>query len=219
MKGTQSAGVGAILDVLVARHGELKGLRGEIEKACALLIEAFKGGRKLLVCGNGGSAADADHIVGEFMKGFVKKRPLAASLRGNLISVDEVKGRRLADTLQASLPAIALGRHTALHSAFGNDADPGLAYAQEVLGYGVTGDVFLGISTSGNASNVVHAAVAARARGLGVIALTGVGGGNLAELADILLAVPERETWKVQELHLPVYHAICLAVESALFPD
>jgi len=203
---------------LLVRYPSLAPIEGDISRACSLLIAAFRGGKKLLVCGNGGSAADADHIVGELMKGFVSRRPLPQSLRDRLAAVDAEMGGRLALSLQVGLPAIALTQHAALSSAFANDVDPLLIYAQQVLGYGVEGDIFLGISTSGNARNVLHAAVVARALGLKVICLTGQGGGALAKQADVLLAAPERETYKVQELHLPIYHVLCLAAEDAFFP-
>jgi D-sedoheptulose 7-phosphate isomerase len=206
------------VDELVARYPVLGALGAEIRRACGLLIGAFRAGRKLLVCGNGGSAADADHIVGELMKSFVTPRPLAPALREKLVAVDRELGSLLAQSLQVGLPSIALTGHAALSSAFGNDVDSALIYAQQLLGYATPGDIFWGISTSGNAKNVLNAAVAARALGLTVIAMTGSGGGALAKYADILLAVPERETYKVQELHLPVYHTICLAVEAAFFP-
>lgn len=202
---------------LLARYPALAPLGEGISGACGLLIESFASGGKLLVCGNGGSAADADHIVGELMKGFVLRREVGADLRDKLITADPGMGPRLALSLQRGLPAIALTQAAALISAFANDADPCLVYAQQVLGYGAPGDVFWGISTSGNAKNVLHAAVAAKALGLRVLGLTGEGGGELAKFCDLLLAVPERETYKVQELHLPVYHAICLAVEAAFF--
>jgi D-sedoheptulose 7-phosphate isomerase len=202
---------------LLARYPALSPLGDGIRAACALLIEAFAAGRKLLVCGNGGSAADADHIVGELMKGFALRRPLGPELRDKLITADPAMGARLGESLQGGLPAVSLAQATALISAFANDVDPVLVYAQQVLGLGAAGDVFWGISTSGNAKNVLHAAVAARALGLRVIGLTGEGGGELARFCDILLAVSERETYRAQELHLPVYHAICLAVEAAFF--
>jgi D-sedoheptulose 7-phosphate isomerase len=202
---------------LVYRYPALAPLGAEIRGACELLVTAFEAGRKLLVCGNGGSAADADHIVGELMKSFVLRRALAPELREKLVGQDTEMGARMAESLQQGLPAIALTQAHSLISAFANDADPALIYAQQVLGYGAAGDVFWGISTSGNAKNVVHAAVAARALGLKVIGMTGEGGGALAKFCDVRLAVPERETYKVQELHLPIYHAICLAVEASIF--
>jgi D-sedoheptulose 7-phosphate isomerase len=205
------------VDGLAHRYPALAPLGGEILGACELLIEAFRAGRKLLVCGNGGSAADADHIVGELMKGFILKRPCGPSLRASLAAADPAMGARLAERLQMALPAIALTQHSALSSAFANDADPELVFAQQLLGYGVAGDVFWGISTSGNSRNVLHAAVLARVLGLKVIGLTGRGGGALAKLSDVIIAVPEVETYKVQELHLPIYHAICMAVEASFF--
>ncbi len=205
------------VDELVLRHPALSPLAPEIRAACALLIEAFASGHKVLVCGNGGSAADADHIVGELMKGFVLKRELPPELRGRLVAQDAEMGGRLALSLQGALPAIALTQHPALSTAFANDADSALAFAQQLLGFAVAGDVFWGISTSGNAMNVLHAAVTARALGLKVLGMTGQGGGALAKFCDICLAVPERETYKVQELHLPVYHTICLTLEVTFF--
>ena len=205
------------VDELVLRHPALFALAPEIRAACALLIEAFASGHKVLVCGNGGSAADADHIVGELMKGFVLKRELPPELRGRLVAQDAEMGGRLALSLQGALPAIALTQHPSLSTAYANDVDSALAFSQQLLGYAVAGDVFWGISTSGNAKNVLHAAVTARALGLKVLGLTGQGGGALTKSCDICLAVPERETYKVQELHLPVYHAICLTLEATFF--
>jgi D-sedoheptulose 7-phosphate isomerase len=205
------------LRILVSRYPALAPLNGEIRRGCELLIDAFEAGRKLLVCGNGGSAADADHIVGELMKGFVLRRAVAPVLCEKLIAQDAEMGARMAKSLQQGLPAIALTQASALLSAFANDVDPALVYAQQVLGLGAAGDVFWGISTSGNAKNVLHAAVAARALGLKVLGMTGEGGGMLAKFCDVCIAAPERETYKVQELHLPIYHTICLAVEAALF--
>ena len=167
--------------------------------------------------GNGGSAADSDHIVGELMKGFVKRRPLPEELKRALAAADPVRGKELAEKLQGALPAIALTNHAALSSAFANDVDGVLSYAQQVNGYGRTGDVFLGISTSGNAENVMYAAVTARAKGMRVIALTGKTGGKLGAFADISIIVPEQETYKIQELHLPIYHALCLMLEERFY--
>jgi D-sedoheptulose 7-phosphate isomerase len=206
-----------IVEELLSRRPALAPLRAHILGACELLIGCFEAGGKLLVCGNGGSAADADHIVGELMKGFVLARPLGPGLRDKFIAADPAIGPRLAESLQRGLPALALTQHPALSSAFANDVDPELVFAQQLLGYGAAGDVFWGISTSGDSKNVVSAAVVARALGLKVLGLTGEGGGELARFCDILLAVPERETWKAQELHQSVYHAICLAVEAAFF--
>jgi D-sedoheptulose 7-phosphate isomerase len=201
----------------VRRYPALAPKGEEFFRAAQLLVEAYLRGGKLLVCGNGGSAADADHIVGELMKSFVVPRPLPEELRNKLLRTDREWGPRLADSLQSGYPAIALTRHGALLSAYANDADPDLVFAQQVLGYGREGDVFLGISTSGNSPNVVAAAIAAGALGLGVIGLTGAGGGKLRSRCDVCIDVPETETYKAQELHLPIYHGLCLAVEKTLW--
>ena len=185
--------------------------------AHAALRDCFAAGGKLLVGGNGGSAADAEHIVSELMKGFVKARALNEEACCALVAADADLGFRLASTLQGALPAIALGAHTALSTAFANDRDPVAAFAQQVWGYGREGDVLLAISTSGNAENLCLAAVAAKAKGMRVIALTGSSGGKLRGLADIAICVPEHSTHRVQELHLPLYHALCMMLESDFF--
>ena len=205
------------LDSLAGRYPRLSPLRAALSTAAWILIEAYQARGKLLVCGNGGSAADADHIVGELMKSFVVPRPVCREFRDRLAAVEPAIGGRIAAALQTGLPAIALAQHTALVTAFSNDVDPSMAFAQQVAGYGAAGDVFWGLTTSGNSKNVLYAAVTARAMGMKVIGLTGAGGGALASYCDVCLAVPETETYKVQELHLPVYHAICLAVEKTLF--
>lgn len=208
-----------MLNDLIARYPVLESCREALKAAEETLNAAFQRGGKLLVCGNGGSAADAEHITGELLKGFLKKRPLSeekkAEMRKNCPLVQE----KLLDGLQMGLPAIALPSLTGVNTAFSNDVDAALVYAQGVLALGRPGDVLLAISTSGNAVNVNHAAVTARALGLTVIALTGQGGGKLAEAAEIGIFVPEKETYKVQELHLPVYHYLCAAVEQAFFEN
>ncbi|MDR0602599.1 MAG: SIS domain-containing protein [Treponema sp.] len=203
-------------DELVERYPVLKPLAGAFFRAAGLLSGAYAGGKKLLVCGNGGSAADADHIVGELMKSFAVSRPLPEEMKRKIREADPETGEYIAGRLQRGYPAIALTQHGALISAYANDEDPSLVYAQQVAGYGTPGDVFLGITTSGNSRNVTAAAVTAKALGLTVLGLTGEGGGKLKAHCDICLAVPARETYKVQELHLPVYHSLCLAVEKTL---
>lgn len=205
------------LDNLVERYPQLAESREDIISTFGFLCRCFENGGKLLVAGNGGSAADADHIVGELMKGFRKKRPLTEAEKASLMSVDAVMGGKLASVLQCALPAISLSSHPALTTAFGNDCDPALAFAQQVKGYGRRGDVLLAISTSGNSGNILYAAVAAKAGGLKVIGLTGKSGGRLAEMADVCIRVPETECFKVQELHLPVYHALCQMLENHFF--
>ena len=208
-----------ILDEAIATHPRLHGCRGDIESAAKTMCASYRKGGKLLVCGNGGSAADAEHIVGELMKGFRLKRPLPPELRARFADAHPSLGPMLADSLQGALPAIALTGHASLSTAFANDVDPLLVFAQQVYGYGRTGDVLLGLTTSGNSKNVLLAVVAARALGLTTIGLTGAGGGELARLCDLTIKVPETETARVQELHLPVYHALCTILEAELFHE
>lgn len=205
------------VDELTERYPVLKDSREDIIQAYLVLEESYLQGGKLLVAGNGGSSADANHIVGELMKGFCLPRKVSEEFAEKLKSVDEVRGAQLADKLQGALPAIALDNHNALNTAFLNDVDGALMYAQQVNGYGNAGDVFLGITTSGNAGNVMYAAVVAKAKGLKVIGLTGKTGGKLVGQADVCIRVNETETYKVQELHLPIYHCLCLMVEKRFF--
>ena len=206
-------------EVLVKRFPILECCLPSLADTHKELSAAFRGGKKLLVCGNGGSCADADHIVGELMKGFVKKRVIPTAVSDKLKALDAERGNLLSDMLQMSFRAINLCQHTALNSAFSNDRDPSMIYAQQVLGYVDSGDVFLGISTSGNAENVYLAALTAKVFGAVVIGLTGEDGGNLGKIADILINVPGRCTYQIQELHLPVYHALCLSLEEEFFHD
>lgn len=206
-----------ILNDLMERYPALDCVRTEIVKAYEILETCYHEGGKLLAAGNGGSAADSEHIVGELMKGFVKRRPVTAEFGEALKEADPVRGAKLADKLQGGLPAISLICHGALSSAFANDVDGTLSYAQQVNGYGKPGDVFLGISTSGNAENIMYAAVTAKAKGMKVIGLTGKDGGKLADISDASIVVPSMETYKIQELHLPVYHALCLMLEERFY--
>lgn len=207
------------LDLLIRRYPVLSVCREDIAKAYDILETCFSGGNKLLVAGNGGSCADAEHIVGELMKGFKLPRRSAEEFAEKLRAVDPVRGEELAEKLQGGLPAVALSGHQGLNTAYINDVENGglLMYAQQVNGYGKAGDVFLGISTSGNSKNVMYAAVVARAKGMKVLGLTGSKGGHLAEIADVAIKVPETETYMIQELHLPVYHALCLMLEEKFF--
>ena len=202
-----------MLDELIKRYPILERVREDIDVVYGILERCYENGGKLLIAGNGGSAADAEHIVGELMKGFVKRRPVTEEMKEALEKADPVRGKELSEKLQGGLPAIALVDHAALSTAFANDVDGMLSYAQQVNGYGKPGDVFLGISTSGNAENVMYAAVTAKAKGMKVVGLTGKDGGKLAGIADAAVIVPEMETYKIQELHLPVYHALCLMLE------
>jgi D-sedoheptulose 7-phosphate isomerase len=189
----------------------------EIVAAGELILEAAQVGNKILLCGNGGSAADADHITGELAKSFCKKRPIEKKLVAELLKLDAESGALLVEKLQAGIPAISLNFHNALSTAFANDVDPNLVLAQQCQVYGKPGDVFLGISTSGNAKNVYYAALTARAKGLKVIGLTGESGGKLKTVCDVCIRVPRTETYEVQELHLPIYHALCLYVEDSIW--
>lgn len=207
----------AILDSLIERYPALESCRDSIWNAAQTLVECYEAGGKLLIAGNGGSAADAEHIVGEMMKSFVMRKKLRPGYGDALVAADPEMGAFLRDNLHGALPAIALDGHIALTTACMNDFDPLLGFAQQVNGYGCPGDVFLAISTSGNSMNVRYAAVAARARGLKVVGLTGERPCKLDPLCDVCIKVPASETFKVQEYHLPVYHCLCLMVEKHFF--
>lgn len=199
------------------RYPNLAVCEEDIKKAYELLETAYLNGGKLLVCGNGGSASDSEHIVGELMKEFKLKRRVYVKHAAALRAIDPELGQFLADNLQGALPAISLTAHSSLQTAFMNDVVPELVFAQQVNGYGKEGDVFLGISTSGNSKNVLYAAVNAKAKGLKVIGLTGSKENKLMNYADVCIRVPETETYKIQELHLPVYHCLCLMLEEKFF--
>ncbi len=206
-----------IYDELLERYPKLAAISRQILDAYGILEECYARGGKLLVAGNGGSCADAEHIVGELMKGFVKPRTLSEDAKARFLAADPEGGGALAEGLQGGLPAIALNGHPGLSTAFLNDVDGEMAYAQQLWGYGVEGDVLLGISTSGNSKNVDYAVTAAKAKGMKVIGLTGRDGGRLGVRADVAVIVPETETFKIQELHLPVYHTLCLMLEERFF--
>ena len=207
------------LDLLIERYPILEPCKESIAKAYDIMEEAYSNGRKLLVAGNGGSAADSEHIVGELMKEFKLKRKIYAAQAERLMKVDPEMGEVLAENLQGTLPAISLVGEPALTTAYMNDAVPLLIFAQQVNGLGKAGDVFLGISTSGNSKNVLYAAVAARSKGLKVVGLTGQKENKLEKFADVCIHVPETETYKIQELHLPVYHCLCLMLEDKFFGE
>ena len=207
------------IEELFERYPCLGGSRKEIEQAVAVIIKCYNSGGKVLTCGNGGSCADSDHIVGELMKGFRKARPLQAGVREELAKAGGKLGDEIAAGLQTPLAAINLCAHDSLNTAFGNDADPILSYAQQALGYARKNDVFIGISTSGNAKNVVAAGIAAKAAGASAVGLCGEKPCDMDGFFDCVIHVPETETYRVQELHLPIYHAICIAVEDYFFKD
>ncbi len=199
------------------RYPALEGCRGDMEKALGLLIACAKADGKVLVCGNGGSAADSEHIVGELMKGFLKKRPLSGEDIADWHVAFGDEGMDTAKGLQGGIQAISLPSQVALLSAVCNDNDPATLYAQLSWNYARKGDVLIGISTSGNAKNVLGAARAAKVRGAAVIGLTGMKESKLSAVADVTIRVPDTETYRIQEYHLPVYHWLCALVEEEMF--
>lgn len=206
-----------IFEELFQRYPALEVCRNEIWKSYEVIKASYENSGKLLVAGNGGSASDSEHIVGELMKGFVEPRKLSVEFSEKLKCVNQEMGTELAEKLQGALPAIALVDHVALSTAYLNDVDPLLGFAQQVNGYGVEGDVLLAISTSGNSKNILYACTVAKAKGMKVVGLTGKDGGKLKDMSDVSIIVPEDETYKIQELHLPVYHWLCLALEERFF--
>jgi len=205
------------LEDLVKRYRELEILAPSIEKAAEMMIEAFANGHRLYVCGNGGSASDSEHIVGELMKGFVLKREIEPQFRAELVKRYGSEGEQMASRLQRGLPAMALTGSPALSTAFSNDVAPEMVFAQQLFVLGQPGDVFIGISTSGNSKNVVNCFKIAAAKGIKTIAFTGSGGGECGKMAECLLNVPANQTFLVQEYHLPVYHTLCLIVEDYFY--
>lgn len=207
------------LDLLIERYPVLKYVREDIKAVFEVLKTSYDAGGKLLAAGNGGSCADTEHIVGELMKGFVLKREVLPQFQQALSAVDAEAGKALFQKLQRGLPAIALSSHMALNTAYINDVYAEFMYAQQLSVLGKAGDVFLGISTSGNAENVYYAAVTAKAMGMKVVALTGNTGGRLKEISDAAVVVPCDVTYMIQELHLPIYHCICLMLETHYFGE
>ncbi len=206
-----------IIEKLVSRYPNLIGL--PIFESITEVIECYNRENKLLVCGNGGSAADSLHIVGELMKGFHLPRKLERKKQSEIRELFPDSAEYLINHLQGTLPAISLVSETALLTAFANDQAPDLSFAQQVLGHGKSGDVLIAISTSGNSKNVIYAAQIAKVQGMKIISLTGESGGKLKEISDILINVPSNETYIIQEYHLPIYHTICAAVENEFFSE
>lgn len=204
---------------LIERYPALSVCENDIRKAAKAIINSYEKGGKLLVAGNGGSAADSDHITGELLKSFVKIRKPDNDFLSKLKEIDQDTGTYLSDKLQGSLPAIALTNQSALMTASLNDVDGNVMFAQQVNGFGKPEDVFLGITTSGNSADVIYATVVAKAKGLKTIALTGKSGGKIKNLADITIIVPSNETFMIQEYHLPVYHALCLEIEEHFWKE
>ena len=206
-------------ELLFERYPRLEVCRKDIKKVYDLLLKTYDKNKKMLIAGNGGSAADSEHITGELMKRFKTLRPINKALSEKLISIDKTRGERLSKNLEMPLRAVPLTSHIAITTAYMNDADATGVFAQQMLGYGDKGDVFLAISTSGNSENIICACVVAKALGIKIIGLTGEKESKLSEIADICIRVPETETYKIQELHLPVYHSLCLMLESHYFGE
>ncbi len=205
------------IDVLVERYPQLENQYNSLVESVNLLANTYCGTKKVLVCGNGGSAADSLHIVGELMKCFVVKRALPNELKCKLREDHPEQADLYLRCLEGALPAISLVNEVSLMTAFGNDQAAELVFAQQVLGYGQEGDALIAISTSGNSANVLHAARIAKSMGLKVLGLTGEGGGKLKALCDVLIEAPSNITYQIQEFHLPIYHALCLALEQEFY--
>ena len=204
---------------LFTRYPKLEACRDSILEAFDALLAMYKNGGKLLLAGNGGSAADSDHISGELTKSFLFNRAIPSELEDNLFKLFGEDGKTLSEHLEGGLPAVPLTTMSASNTAFSNDKDPKTAFAQLVNALGKKGDIFLGITTSGNSENIIKALMVAKAKGIKSIALTGRTGGKCKGLADICICAPEDETFKIQELHLPIYHALCTMIESELFEE
>lgn len=208
-----------ILEHLIQCYPQLKVCNQDIQKAFIILKETYENDGKVLICGNGGSASDSEHIVGELMKGFILKRSISNEHRDKLTTAFIEDGKYLADNLQGALPAISLVSQTSLAYAYINDVAPDMVFAQQVYGYGKAGDVLIGLSTSGNSKNVVNAIKVAKAFGLKAVGMTGENGGSMNGLCDVTIKVPSTETYKIQEYHLPVYHALCAMIEMEFFDE
>ena len=221
-------GPSRILDRLFVDHPALTPLRADLEKAYKLMETTYLAGGKVLTCGYGGSASDAEHIVGELMKGFLQCRPIPADFRARLEKDAEsspedrttaaAAAEHIAANLQGALSAVPLTGGLSLSTAFANDVAPDLVFAQQLYGYGRAGDTLVAISTSGNSAGILHAIRVARAMGISVVGLTGGTGGKMVPLCDVALVAPEKETFRVQECHLPLYHALCAMLEARFFP-
>ncbi|CAM4301186.1 D-sedoheptulose 7-phosphate isomerase [Paenibacillus endophyticus] len=208
----------SVMERLYSRYPELEAAcSDDIKEVFELIKVCYQNGGKLLICGNGGSAADCEHIVGELMKGFLLKRLIPNEFRGELLAIDREHADYIADRLQGALPAISLVSHSALSTAFANDQASDLIFAQQVYGYGKRGDVLLAISTSGHSANVMHAVRVAKAMGVHTVGLTGQSGGDMKGLCDATISVPYEYTPDIQERHLPIYHALCILIEEEFF--
>ena len=209
--------INLLLNRFFERHPELSGLRNSIAQAAQLIIKSYTTGGKLLICGNGGSSSDSQHLVGELMKSYECERPLDISLKKRLAGISGSRGKYLSEKLEHGLPAISLSAHTALTTAICNDTDANMVFAQQIIGYGMEKDVLIGISTSGNSQNVVDACITAKALNIKTIGITGKTGGRMKQFCDVLIKVPEDRTADVQELQLPVMHILCRIVENHFY--
>lgn len=206
---------------LIGRYPALADCRADLEAAVDVICEGYRDGHKLIICGNGGSASDSEHIVGELMKGFLLPRKLDKAMEEKMREVCPDEADYFLENLQGALPALSMVNQVALNTAFANDQAPDLSFAQQLLGMGNAGDVLLAISTSGNSTNVIYALQMAKVKGVKTIALTGKSGGKIKSraLADVCICVPDDETFRIQELHLPVYHMLCIAAENEFFGE
>jgi len=205
------------LDDLIERYPDLAVCKEDIVSAFELMCRCYRGNGKVLICGNGGSASDSEHIVGELMKGFRSRRTLPSSFKDKISDLFPDEGEYISSHLQGALPAIALTSNSTLNTAFANDVAADMIFAQQVYGYGNKGDILIGLSTSGNSANVLKALQVARVKGLINIGLTGLSGGKMKDLCDLLIRVPRTSTHEIQELHLPVYHVVCMMLENEFF--
>ena len=207
------------IDGLINRYPILASCKEDITNAYTILEKCYMNGNKLLVAGNGGSCSDGEHIVGELMKSFKLERKLNDSFIDKMISIEPITGKELGEKLQGVLPVIALDGHQSLNTAFINDVENGalFTFAQQILGYGDAGDVFLAITTSGNSKNLLYSCIVAKAKGMKIVALTGKDGGKIKQYADVSIIVPLSETFLIQEYHLPIYHCLCLMLEDKFF--
>lgn len=209
--------VNEIYELLFERYPELAPMKAQVAEAFEILKSCYLANGKVLACGNGGSSADADHIVGELMKGFMLGREMDEEFFDKMYGLYIDEGVEITKSLQKSLPAISLSAHAALVTAYINDVKPDCVFAQQVYGYGMDSDVLIAISTSGNSGNILNAIKVAKAKGMKVIGLTGRDGGKMKELCDVTLIAPQQETYQIQELHLPIYHVLCAMVEEEFF--
>ncbi len=208
-----------MLNKLLERYPALKDTAPEIESAIKAIIETYKNNGKVLLAGNGGSASDCEHMAGELMKSFVRKRKIDKKLKDKLIEIDSLNGEYIGNTLESPLKAVALTSHPSLSTAYSNDRDPYLVFAQQLLGFGESGDIFIAFSTSGNSKNILYTTTLAKAMGIKIISMTGKNGGALSLVSDIRIKAPSNETYRIQEYHLPIYHTICLEVEKYFFTE